>query len=126
SAQGHVVCLKLRWVEGRISYGLRELESAEIAFRDAKLGFTEADMSFACGIAGLDLAITLLRQGRREEAIREGLESVAMFRAVGVHREILGTVVLLEETFRAQAADLDLLEASAQYLRKKMIELGLG
>ena len=124
--QGNVASLKMRWVEGRISYGLRELESAEIAFREAKQGLTEAGMGLACGIAGLDLAITLLRQGRREEAIHEGLESAAMFHAVGVHREILGTAMLLEETFRAQTVDLALLEASAQYLRKKMVELGKG
>ena len=123
---GRIARLKLRGIEGRISYGLRELESAEIAFREAKEGFTEAGMGFACGIAGLDLAMTLLRQGRQEEAIREGLESVAMFQAVGVYREFLGTAMLLEEAFRAQTVDLALLEASAQYLRKKMMELGKG
>jgi tetratricopeptide (TPR) repeat protein len=124
--QGNVASLKLRWIEGRISYGLRELGSAEIAFREAKQGLAEAGMGFACGIAGLDLAMTLLRQERQEEAIQEGLESAEMFRAVGVHREFLGTAVLLEEAFRAQTLDLGLLEASAQYLRKKMMELGKG
>ncbi|MFY9825301.1 MAG: hypothetical protein WAM82_28240 [Thermoanaerobaculia bacterium] len=124
--QGNVASLKMRWVEGRISYGLRELESAEIAFREAKQGLAGAEMWFACGITGLDLTMTLLRQERREEAIKEGLESAARFRSAGVYREILGTALLLEEAFRAQRADLVLLETSAQYLRKMMMELGKG
>ncbi len=124
--QGNVAGLKLRWIEGRIGYGLRELESAEIALREAKQGLIDAEMGFAGALAGLDLAMTLLRQGREDEAIQEGLESAAMFRAVGIHREFLGTVVMLEDAFRAQTVDLHMVEVSAQYLRKKMIELGKG
>ena len=124
--QGSVANLKLRWIEGRISYGMRELESAEIALREAKEGLAESGMGFACALAGVDLALTLLRQGRRDEAFQQGLESAEMFIALGVHREILGTVLLLEETFRAEKEDLELLEASVRYLWKKMIELGVG
>jgi tetratricopeptide (TPR) repeat protein len=124
--QGRIAMLKLRGIEGRISYGLGKLESAEIAIRETKEGFAEAGMGFACALEGLDLALTLLRQGRREEAFQQGLESAEMFMALGIQREILGTVLLLEETFRAEKEDLELLEASVRYLRKKMIELGVG
>jgi tetratricopeptide (TPR) repeat protein len=124
--QGRIAMLKLRGIEGRISYGLGELESAEIAIRETKEGFAEAGMGFACALEGLDLALTLLRQGRREEAIQQGLESAKMFMALSIHREIIGTVLLLEETFRAEKENLRLLEASVRYLRKKMTELGVG
>ena len=124
--QGRVAKLKLRGIEGRISYGLRRLKSAEIAFREAKEGFAGVEMGFACALTGLDLAMTLLRLGRREEAVREGLESSATFTALGIHREILGAARLLEEICRAEITDLKMLEATAQYLRRKMIELGLG
>jgi len=126
SDQGRIVMLKLRGIEGRISYGLGELESAEIAIRETKEGFAEAGMGFACALEGLDLAMTLLRQGRPEEAFQEGLESAEMFIALSIHREILGTVLLLQETFQAEREDMALLEASVRYLRKKMIELGVG
>jgi tetratricopeptide (TPR) repeat protein len=126
SSMDHVLKLRLRWIEGRISYGMSQLQSAELAFREAKEGFAAVDMGFACALAGLDLAMTLLRQGRREESIKEGQESAAMFHALGIYREILGAAKLLEEAFQAQTTDLALLEASAQYLRKTMIELGVG
>ncbi|MEA2599175.1 MAG: hypothetical protein QOF89_167 [Acidobacteriota bacterium] len=124
--QGSVANLKLRWIEGRISYGMGELASAEIAMREAKQGLTEVGMSFACALTGLDLTITLLSQGRTEEAFKEGLESAEMFLALSIHREILSTAIVLEQTLRTQTADLALLETSVRYLRKKMIELGLG
>jgi hypothetical protein len=124
--QGRIAKFKLRGIEGRISYGLGELQSAEFAIRETKEGFSEAGMGFASALVGLDLAMILLRQGRREEGIQEVLESATMFRVLSVHRELLGTAMLLEETFRAQTTNLALLEVSAQYLRKKMMELGLG
>jgi tetratricopeptide (TPR) repeat protein len=124
--QGRIAKLKLRGIEGRISYGLGELQSAEVAIRETKEGFANIEMGFACALVGLDLAMILIRQGRWEEAIKEVLESSVMFRALSVHRELFGTAVLLEEAFRAKTLDLALLEASAQYLRKKMMELGLG
>ncbi len=38
-------------------------------------------------------------------AIREGLESAAMFQVLSIHREILGTAILLEEAFQAKTTD---------------------
>jgi tetratricopeptide (TPR) repeat protein len=117
--------IKLRGIEGSISYGLGQLVSAEIAFREAKVGFQVAGLSFACGLATLDLAMTLMRQGRTEEAIQEGLEATALFVSVSVHREVLGSVLFLEEALRTQRASLALFEQTVRYLRKKMVELGL-
>jgi tetratricopeptide (TPR) repeat protein len=124
--QGRIAKLKLRGIEGRISYGLGELSSAEIAIRETKEGFADIEMGLACALVGLDLAMILLSQGRQEEAIHEVLESAAMFRALSIHRELFGTVALLEEALQAKALSLALLEASAQYLRKMMMELRLG
>jgi hypothetical protein len=51
--------LRLRGVEGRINYGLRNLVSAEIAFREAKEGFIEAGMRFLAAILSLEHAMAL-------------------------------------------------------------------
>ncbi|HEX4964390.1 MAG TPA: hypothetical protein VF173_26470 [Thermoanaerobaculia bacterium] len=123
---GKLAGLKLRWIEGRISYGLLELASAEIAISEAKEGFAKAEMPFACALSGLDLALTLLRQGRQAEAVHHGLEAATLFSSLSLHREILGTAVLLDGAFRAQTTNLELIEASVKYLRKKMIEMRLG
>jgi tetratricopeptide (TPR) repeat protein len=125
SGAGHIQTTKLRWIEGRISYGMEELESAEISFREVQSVFKDARLDFACALSGLDLAMTLMRQGRAEEAIQEGLESTAMFVSMNIHREIIGSVLFLEEAFRARTASLSLLESTVRFLRRKQIELGI-
>ena len=124
--QGRIAKLKLRGIEGRISYGLGKFGSAEIATRETKEGFADIEMGFACALVGLDLAMILLSQGRSEEAIHEVLESAAIFHDLSIHWELLGTVVLLEEALQKKTLSVALVEASAQYLRKKMMELRLG
>jgi tetratricopeptide (TPR) repeat protein len=121
---GHVVQLKVRWIEGHIDYGLRQLGTAETAFREVKAGFEETGMGFHCALAGFDLAMTLMRQNREEEATAEALQAAAMFEALSIHRELLGVVIYLEEEFRARRGSLTLLENTVRYLRRRMLELG--
>ncbi|HEV8582664.1 MAG TPA: hypothetical protein VGX68_26655 [Thermoanaerobaculia bacterium] len=121
---GHLAQLKVRGIEGRIDYGLQQLDGAETAFREVKAGFEEAEMGFACALAGFDLAMTLMRQDRGEEATAEALQAAAMFEALSIHRELLGVVIYLEEEFRARRGTLMLLESTVRYLRRRMLELG--
>lgn len=122
--QGRIAKIKLRGIDGCIHYGKGNLESAEIAFREEKAGFVEAEMTFACGVASLELSMTLLRQGRRAEAIKEGLESVALFFSLDIQREILATAGYLRKIFEDGSVRLATLEKTVRWLRKKMVEYG--
>lgn len=124
-SMGRIVTLRLRHIEGRISYGVRQYANAEAAFRESKTGFKEARMGFHGALQGLHLAMTLMRLGKVEEAIEETLEAAAMFQALSIHRELLGAVIFLEQEFRAQRGSLMLLENTVAYLRRKTTELGL-
>jgi tetratricopeptide (TPR) repeat protein len=123
--QGRIAMLKLRGIEGCIDYGMGKLESAEIAFREKKSGFAEIEMVFSCGLASLELAMTLLRQGKIDEAIKEGLESAAMFLSLDIQREILGTAMVLQEAFEKKTVELATLETTVRWLWRKMVEYGL-
>jgi tetratricopeptide (TPR) repeat protein len=125
SGAGSTLLMRLRWTEGLISYGLGELESAEISFREVKKSSAELGLEFACALAELDLTLTLMRQGRIEEAIQEGLASTEAFVRLSIHREILGSVILLHENFQAKTASLSLIETTVRYLRKRQVELNL-
>jgi tetratricopeptide (TPR) repeat protein len=125
SGAGRLSVMKIQWIEGRISYGLGELFSAEMSLREVKRSSQEEGLGFACALVGLDLTLTLMRQGRIEEAIREGLESTEAFVRLSIHREILGSVILLHEAFQAQTASLSLIETTVRYLRKRQVELNL-
>jgi tetratricopeptide (TPR) repeat protein len=124
-AAGRINVIKLRAIEGRINYGLGELASAERAFREVKHDFQEFGLAFTAAMAGLDLAMTLMRQGRTEEAIQEGFEATKLFVSLSTHREILGSVILLQEAFQAKTASISLIDTTNRYLRRRQIELNL-
>jgi hypothetical protein len=74
---------------------------------------------------GLEIAMTLLRQGRTQEAIQEGLASAEMFLSLSIDRELLGSVLFLEEAFRSEVLNLADLEETARYLRRMQVALGI-
>lgn len=120
-----VNAVKLRGLEGRINYGLKRFPRAEIAFRAVIEGFDTHGLKFHRAIASLDLAMTLLRQNRYDEAHVEVLAAHQVFVALDIRREVLAAMVLLKEAFRLRNISLELLEGVVRYLRQKQIELGL-
>jgi tetratricopeptide (TPR) repeat protein len=120
-----ITALRLRGIEGRIFYGLRELLSAEIAFREVKVGLTEAEMSFYNALTSLDLAAVLLRQGRTAEAEDEVIAAREIFLAVDVYLEYLGSIIFLQECFRQGKITAEMIEETVAYLRRLQVE-GLG
>lgn len=121
---GRIAQVKLRGIEGRIAYGLGELENAEMILREARAGLAEAELPFATALASLDIATTLMGLERRDEAVREGLASAEMFIALSMQREILSSILLLKDTLQDGTADVDFLESTARYLRRKLMEVG--
>jgi tetratricopeptide (TPR) repeat protein len=125
-SEGRIGLLKLRSLEGEIRYGLGDPASAEAAFREVREGFQELDMSFAAAIQGLFLAMALMRQGKTEAAVQETLTAATLFHSLSIHRELLGTVLLLQEVIEKGKMSLSLLETTARFLRRKQVELGIG
>ncbi len=123
---GKIARVKIRWTEGLIAYGLGELESAEMILREAKTDLEQTGLAFSSALASLNLAMTLIRLDRKDEAVQEGIASAKMFIALSMQREILGTVVLIREALQDGTADLEFLESMARYLRRKLMQLGLS
>lgn len=118
-----VTALRLRWLEGRISYGLGALVSAEIAFREVTIGLANAGMALHNGIASLELAMVLLSQGRMDEAESKVAKTREIFVSENMYRELLGTVVFLEECFRHRRITPELIQAAVSYLWRKSLEI---
>jgi tetratricopeptide (TPR) repeat protein len=123
---GRISALKLLGVEGRISYGLKEYQSAERIFRDVKEGFAEVSLPFAGALATLDLALTLLCLERADEAEKEVLEATEIFFSLNINREILGAVILLEEIVRKREQSVSEFETVLRHIREKAITFNLG
>jgi tetratricopeptide (TPR) repeat protein len=117
-----ITALRLRGIEGRIFYGLRELLSAEIAFREVKAGMDGADMGFHAALTSLDLAAVLLRQGRTAEAEEEVIAAREIFLAVDVYLEYLGSIIFLQECFRQGKITAEMIEETVAHLRRQQVE----
>jgi tetratricopeptide (TPR) repeat protein len=121
---GRISGLKLRGLEGQISYGLERWTSAEIAFREVREGFKQAGLVFAHALMCLYLAMTLLRQGRIDEAEKEVLAASKVFFSLQIHREILGSVLLLKEAAEMRRLTVAILENEVQHIRRAEMEHG--
>ncbi len=107
---GRISGLKVRWLEGQINARLGELDRAELALLDVKRGFDEAGLAYKAALAGLELAVVLLRRGRTDAAIAEVLAAVDVFQSLGIAREAAVSVLLLKKGCERRMADVALLE----------------
>jgi hypothetical protein len=96
--------LRLRWVEGRVSAGLGEADAAEATFLDVRNGFLEAGLLFPASMVSLDLARLWLAQDRIAEIKGLAEELIASFRALGVGREAILSLILLRRACEAERA----------------------
>lgn len=119
---GKIHTLKLRWLEGQIDYGLRNLESAEVAFLEARRGFEEEDLGIAAAMASLDLGLVRMRQSRTREAGWIAAEAAQVFTSLQVPVQAIAAVLLLRDSFELGKANLDLYESVVAFVRKAEID----
>lgn len=110
--------IKLRWLEGRIDAGLGKHERAVNVFREVRDDFEEAEQAFPAALAALDMALSLLRQGKTSEARDVALEAAQTFRTLEIEREMLLAVLFLHQTFSLGLAKVTVLEDVIAFLRK--------
>ena len=115
---GRILAIKLRWLDGQISYGLGDAKTAESIFQEVKEKLEAEALGFAAALASLDLAMAQMRQGKREEAKAVASEAAAVFAALNIHREVLGTVELLKDAFRLEMASAALVERVVSFIRE--------
>lgn len=116
--------LRLRWLEGRIAAGLAEPAEAEAAFLEARAGFAEHRLAYVEALISLDLAALWLTQGRTEEVGALLAEVLGTFRALGIRREAIAVLLMLEEAANAERLTVALVGSAAASLRKLEAESG--
>jgi len=115
---GQLDRIKLQGLRGLICSGLGELDRAEEYLLAARRGFDEAGVRYHAAIAGLDLAVVWLRQGRRNEARDLVLDCARVFLELRIHREALAAVLVLQRAFE-KGLDADaLLDKARDFLRR--------
>ncbi|MEA2563223.1 MAG: hypothetical protein QOH06_4727 [Acidobacteriota bacterium] len=110
--------IKLRWLEGRIDAGLGKHERAVNVFSEVRDDFEEAEQSFPASLVALDMALSLLHQGKTEEAQDTVLEAVETFRRLVIEREMLVALRFLQQAFSLGLAKIALLEDVIAFLHR--------
>lgn len=121
---GQVNRFKVRWLEGQIDAGLGELDRAEQALAEVRLGFEEIGLTYKAALAGLELSAVHLRQGRTGEARDRALEAVRVFSSLGIGREAMASVLVVREAFERRIATAALLDSVVARLNQFERERG--
>lgn len=110
--------MKLHRLEGEIAAGLGDLVTAEATFQQIRQDLEDAGRGYHAALASLDLANVWLRQGRTAEVRGLVAEIVATFRALGVEREALSALHMLQDALEREQAVLEVLRLTGGILRR--------
>jgi hypothetical protein len=113
---------RLSWLEGRIAAGLGENGVAEAKFNTARLGFEHASKHYDSARVGLDLALLMVRQERRQETVWLVNDMLKTFRAKGIAREVLSALALLKRSCERRRS-VEVLAIQIESIAATVIEL---
>ncbi len=116
--EGRVNQIKLLDLEGRISAAEGKLRRAEDTLREVIENFCQVGLPVLAGIAMLDLAVVLLREGKARETEQTVIEAAKIFAAHDFEREALQAVILLRDSFRMRNASLEMVVEVAEFVRR--------
>lgn len=110
--------IKLRWLEARIDAGLGKHDRAVEVFDEVRDDFEEAGQDFPAALASLDMALSLMRRGREDEARDTALEAAETFQRLEIGREMMLAVMFLSQTFTLGLAKVTVLEDVIAFLHR--------
>jgi tetratricopeptide (TPR) repeat protein len=110
--------VKLHRIEGEIAAGLGDLVTAEATFQQIRQDLEDAGRGYQAALVSLDLANVWLRQGRTAEVRGLIAETVVAFRALGVEREALSALHMLQDALEREQATLEVLRLASGILRR--------
>ncbi len=125
-ASNRLNILRLEWLEARIHAGGGELARAEELLRGVRRGFSDAGLAFPAALVAVDLALVWFDEGRFGDIEALAGELLATFQALGVPREGIAAMLLVEEAARARqgAAVRGALLAAARLLQSLSPAIG--
>lgn len=110
--------VRLRWTEGKVAFGLGEIQQAEFHFREVQQEFLRRTMGFDAALVSLDLAVLLAQQGRYQELKQLALEVIPVFEAQDVHREAMAALLIFQKACNEETLTAELARQIASALEK--------
>lgn len=116
---GDLDLVRLRWVEGKIDFGLGRFAGAETAFREVQAELLRHGAGYDAALASLDLALLYAQEGRTADLKRLAAEILPVFETRDVHREAVAALLLFQEACEKERMTVDLARQLAAILQRE-------
>jgi transcriptional regulator with XRE-family HTH domain len=110
--------LRVRWLEARIAAGQGQKPEAIQSLAQVREGFLAHNLGYDAALASLELAVLYLEEDRTGEVKELAREMAPIFKAQGVHREVLAALRLFCEAAERDSVTLEMARRLVQYLER--------
>jgi tetratricopeptide (TPR) repeat protein len=109
---------RLRWLEGRIAAGQGDRKQAITIFSQVQAEFLRCGLVQDGALVSLELAVLYLEAGRTSEVRILARRMAPIFKAQGVHREVLAALKLFRDAAESESVTLELTQRLIDYLHR--------
>jgi tetratricopeptide (TPR) repeat protein len=102
--------LRLAWQEGLLLRDLGHLRASETTLLEARQGFMDHELFYEAALISLDLAAVYVKLQAESQLKQTVAETVPIFLALGVERELLGSLLQLQQPPHQSRQTLALLQ----------------